>query len=308
VRLRLTDATYVVLADPARGIELLSAQDAFLAAMTPLDRTIRLGGAQPADEAALVALIASQVRAFGPDEVEILRAVLTEVARELVVLRLALPWPRTIEVVRTTGREEIDAALGIAYTRGNTIVFNGASLTNDPASLVRHELFHVLTRNAPALRDALYAVIGYRPVDPITLPPELEARRLTNPDAPIARHVIRVHVADEYLEVANFLLASRPYTGGHLFEYLEPSLVAVDTAGAARVLAIDEVEGYFEQVGRNTEYVIQPEEILADNFALLLRGDRDVPTPRVLTDMLAVLRDPPPESLSEEAAPPSSAE
>jgi hypothetical protein len=32
------------------------------------------------------------------------------------------------------------------------------------------------------------------------------------------------------------------------------------------------VEDFLEQVGRNTRYVIHPEEILAENFALLITG------------------------------------
>jgi hypothetical protein len=45
----------------------------------------------------------------------------------------------------------------------------------------------------------------------------------------------------------------------------------------------------YEQVGRNTQYIIHPEEIMADNFAELVMQDRSVPTPEILQKMLAVL-------------------
>jgi hypothetical protein len=44
-----------------------------------------------------------------------------------------------------------------------------------------------------------------------------------------------------------------------------------------------------EQVGRNTQYIIHPEEILADNFALLVLGESKIPTPEILQKMREVL-------------------
>jgi hypothetical protein len=295
VHLRL-GGTDVVLVGVDRGIELLSTHDDFLAAMTPLDRQMRLRGGPGTDEDALIASIAREVRDFDAHEVQVLEHVFAGISADLERLGLSLPLPSVIEVVRTTGREEIDAPIALGYTRGQTIVLNGRAIDGDLEELVRHELFHVLTRNAPVLRDALYAVIGYRPVAPIVLPAALEERRLTNPDSPESRHVIRVQVGGADVEVANFLFADRPYRGGHLFDYVVPRLVMIDeqgdvasdASGAPRTFGIDEVDGYFEQVGLNTDYVIQPEEVLADNFALLLLGRR-VRTPAVTEQMLAVL-------------------
>jgi hypothetical protein len=55
------------------------------------------------------------------------------------------------------------------------------------------------------------------------------------------------------------------------------------------LLDVRQVSGFMEQVGENTDYIIHPEEILADNFALLLLKDRAVRTPDVLNKMRAVL-------------------
>ena len=55
------------------------------------------------------------------------------------------------------------------------------------------------------------------------------------------------------------------------------------------LLDLDQVSGFYEQVGRNTDYIIHPEEILADNFKLLLVGKADVSSPDVLRRLRAVL-------------------
>jgi hypothetical protein len=55
------------------------------------------------------------------------------------------------------------------------------------------------------------------------------------------------------------------------------------------LVAAQEVSGFVEQVGQNTDYVIHPEEILADNFALLVIGQQNVPSPEILHKMKAIL-------------------
>ena len=49
------------------------------------------------------------------------------------------------------------------------------------------------------------------------------------------------------------------------------------------------VSGFTEQVGRNTDYIIHPEEILADNFALLVLNEHDVASPEILQKMREAL-------------------
>ncbi len=46
---------------------------------------------------------------------------------------------------------------------------------------------------------------------------------------------------------------------------------------------------YFGAIGLNTRYIIHPEEILADNFVLLVRGERKVRTPRIIEELERVL-------------------
>jgi len=47
----------------------------------------------------------------------------------------------------------------------------------------------------------------------------------------------------------------------------------------------NELRGFIDKVGRNTTYIIHPEEILADNFVLVVNRRTDVPTPRIVREM-----------------------
>jgi hypothetical protein len=54
------------------------------------------------------------------------------------------------------------------------------------------------------------------------------------------------------------------------------------------------MDGLFEQIGRNTQYLWHPEEILADNFAILVLGELSAkplspPSPEVLERLRPIL-------------------
>jgi hypothetical protein len=65
-----------------------------------------------------------------------------------------------------------------------------------------------------------------------------------------------------------------------------PSLLA---DGKSRLLEPSGVADYLDQVGGNTSYIIHPEEILAENFALLVENQSRLVSPRVVEQLQALL-------------------
>jgi hypothetical protein len=59
--------------------------------------------------------------------------------------------------------------------------------------------------------------------------------------------------------------------------------------GEPRLYRVREVSGFFEQIGRNTRYIIHPEEIMADNFSLMLFGGT-LSNPEIVEALRALLR------------------
>jgi hypothetical protein len=222
--------------------------------------------------------------------------------------RKATPWklklPAVVPLVKTTGREEG----GAAYCRGPAIVLPQNLVDGNPDRLARiltHELFHILSSNNPELRDALYATIGFHPTNEIELPEPLRASKISNPDAPVIRHAITVTQDGRPIDLAPVLFSRTPHydprQGGTIFAYLTFRLMQVENVdGRWRPVLVDakpvlldpdNVPGYHERIGRNTRYIIHPEEILADSFVFLLDGRIDVPTPRVVEQMGRVLQE-----------------
>lgn len=285
-------------ANEARG--LLAVRDDYVERMSPFDRAARLKTDREVSEAEYLDFVGKQTLDWPAEERAKIEQAVAAVAPR--VAELGLPLPERIELVRTTGLEEG----GAYYTRGAAIVFPAQRLARDDEAALKkifaHELFHVLTRANLKLRRPLYAVIGYEPCDEIGLPDELEDRKITNPDAPRNDHFIRLKVDGED-RMAVPILYSRtskydPARGGEFFDYLEFRFLPIAKCnfGFYRDGDVDDLlepakaENLFEQIGRNTQYIIHPEEVLADNFALLVLSETEVETPELLRKLEQALR------------------
>jgi hypothetical protein len=219
--------------------------------------------------------------------------------------------PSRWRFVLTDGSEEQAAA----YTRGDTIILpiqKVQNLANSPGSmnrLVAHETCHVYGRLHPKTRSRLLQQLGFRVVAPIRLGAAVEARKLTNPDAPVIDGVIKIEPTPGVeVEAALILYAEparfSPAVGPGVFRYLKFGLVAVADVGDGEyeviggndaipaVYSPDAVQGFFEKVGRNTRYVVSPDEILADNIAMgLAPASGPLPSnPTLPADLLEIIR------------------
>ena len=275
---------------------LIMARDDFVKRLSPFDRAARLKVATPISEEQYLAFVGNNVRDWTDKEVERLAGLIAE----FPPLLRELPFPPTIQLIKTTGAEEGNAA----YTRGTAIFLPVSDLSKSPEELKKllcHELFHILSRGNPELREKLYGVIGFTQCDEVELPPKLASRKITNPDAPRNDHLIRLKLDGESCFAVPILFSSTETydvkRGGEFFAYLTfQFLVMEQTAtprhfkvaqqnGSPRLAGVKAVSGFFEQVGRNTNYIIHPEEILADNFALLVLGEGKIASPEILEKM-----------------------
>lgn len=289
-----------VFASPEQGRALLTVRDAYVQRLSPFDRQARLQRRTPVDKAAYLEFVSGEVRAWDSPAQERVSAALRSLSRSLSMV--SLPMLSEIQLVSTTGREES----GAAYTRGTAIVLPNSRINvsnEELKTLVAHELFHVISRNDTELRDQLYEVIGFEPSNEIHLPPALARRRITNPDAPVIEHVLKLKLADaSTVTVAPVLFAKSAYNPNihaSMFDYLEFQLMEVEPDEQGEFAAVTRADlpvfhspsepDFIRQIGRNTAYIIHPEEILADNFAMLMTDKTDVPDPWVIEAIRAPL-------------------
>jgi len=289
----------ISFASADEGRAVLTARDDFVTRLSPFDRAARLKTNRDVSEQEYLAFVSKNVLEWEADEKAVVQSAWAALTPRLS--QFSLPLPKTILFIKTTGAEEGDAE----YTRANAIILPQSALAashraNLPGTIA-HELFHVLSRNAPDLRDRLYAVIGFQPCGEIPFPPELASRKITNPDAPKNDHCIRLQQGQSQIWAIPILFSTSdrydPAKGGEFFAYLAFRLLVVQKTGAQAtydpskitLLDVNQVQGFYEQVGRNTEYIIHPEEILADNFSFMMIGKPNLPSPQIQQKLAATL-------------------
>ena len=276
-----------VFATPEQGAEILRTRDDYIRSLSPFDRAAKMKTDQTVSEDAFVAFSSSNTVAWADADKAKLQPLLDDI--RVRIDALPLQWPQQILFVKTTGQEEGNAA----YTRANAIFLPPSQLGIDSDRLrvlIAHELFHVLSRQNPALRNELYAAIGYHPCGPVVLPPKFAALRISNPDAPVSEHCIRVRLDGANVLVTPVLLSRAEKfdvaKGGTFFNYVEVKFLRMDssppTDANVRLADVKELEGFAEQIGRNTGYIIHPEETVADNFAIMLLGRPNIPSPEIV--------------------------
>ena len=298
--------TQVVLATVEEGRAALSKRDVYLNRLSKLDLAVRLRSSKDLTVDDYVAVVRNSVLAWSDEEQARISKILIGMQERSKKYAQALP--KRVLLIKTSGDEES----GAAYTREDAVVLPQGRLKSDDAAvekLIWHELFHVLSRHNPALRDRLYAVIGFEHFPELALPADVAARKLTNPDAPYHEHAIRLKVDGEPVWCVPVLLSTRGQAeagdGAPFFQHLELRLLLVErdaasaalrpltnAAGESRLVALSAAPDFFEKIGRNTTYIIHAEEIVADNFALLAIDAREVKSPELLDKMKAVLAAP----------------
>jgi hypothetical protein len=282
--------------DEARA--LLGAEDDFTRALGPFDRGFRLRTTEPVDDATYRRHAAQAALAWRDDE----KAALTASVRalDLAMRGLALALPEPVILIVTDGSEEF----GAAYTRQHAIVLprNDRQRTDENRlALLAHELFHVASRHgAGAFRDEVYALLGFTPITARPLPRELVERRLTNPDAHTVSHAITLETPLGPRAVVPVLTSRlalhEAFEAPHFMDILDLRLVVpdgesgwlTDDAGHVLSFSVDDTD-FTARLRHNTDYVIHPEEVLADNFAMLALGRAASPARDALPGLMKEL-------------------
>jgi hypothetical protein len=289
----LREGCAVRFASVDEGAEILGRKDEFFQRLSAFDRAARMKTDRSISEVEFLKFVNGNVLTWNKSEKAKIEEAIASIRPALDALPLSLP--KIVNLVKTSGAEEGHAF----YTRDTAIVMPEKETDEADSGLLKrtiaHELFHILSRANPTLREKLYELIGFTKCGEVEFPSDLKSRKITNPDAPRNDHSIKIRVGGEEGPAVPILFSNAAKydvnRGGEFFNYLQLSFLQVPSISSAQpvLAAPEQVSGFFEQVGRNTNYLIHPEEILADNFALLILGEHNVPSPEILEKMRRIL-------------------
>ncbi len=184
----------------------------------------------------------------------------------------------------------------VFFTREQTIFIPKSAVLSLPRWILKeilvHEIAHIFTRYNPELKHSLYSIIGFQPLsDSLVIPPQLQKRRLINPDGVSSNYVIKL---SNNISAVPFIVSSPfPPIPDRIsyFQHVSFQLFPVmrnDSLDIAHVeaneMGLSDIDlaatpEFFKQISRNTDYYIHPDEIIAEQIKFLISS---IPNPSYL--------------------------
>ena len=305
--------TVIRLIDGQEAIQEFTKTDDYVKNMSEFDLQSRLKSTKPVTTQQYLDFISQQIVSWEQKYIDAIDEIIIGLnTNSLDILNLCT-FPKEIVIIITNGNDEC----GLPYCRNNNAIIlpvtrlkfyeiNGLFELLDGNSwekTVQHELFHIISRNNIPMRNKLYESIGFHLIPDnkyAVLSDKLNDLRITNPDAPLTYHYIKLHTnssQDKELCLAPVLIASEKYDltkHEKFFAYLLTRFAILDenTWTVKDLISYDDMDKteFYKKIGKNTNYILHPEEILADNFVLLLKHESYVASPQILELMKNVLR------------------
>ena len=260
-------------ADKEEGVELLMSNDAYFDGFSKNELEFKMQKKDATIEE-YKEFAKSQVLDFSDDHKALIDEYMSKIEQIIITNGYHLPQHDEIVFVCTTMEEECGVS---AYTHGIQIYLGNKALDRFSSAetvdytldlLLAHELFHCLTRCNPDFRKDMYKIIHFTIQDEdFVLPSAVKEYYITNPDV---EHI------DAY---AQFVIDGKPFDcymalvtknhfekkGDLFFDTATAALVPVD--GSEKYYYPEDAANFDDILGKNTDYTIDPEECMADNFA-----------------------------------------
>ena len=124
-------------------------------------------------------------------------------------------------------------------------------------------------------------------------PDEIRNVIISNPDVEHHNSCASFDINGKATDCAVVFLPEKPFEqpGDSFFDGMKTGLVPVDTLST--LYTAEDAANFWDVFGRNTEYVIDPEETMADNFSYTIVRGTDASlyeTPRIIQEIDSLLK------------------
>ena len=228
------------------------------------------------------AFVVSQILEFTKEEKEIISKQIAEMEKILESQKMSLPFNEEITFIKSTQKEENGS---LAYTLGTQIylgekIFNYIESNNIRQkfivdALLWHELFHCITKANKTFRKDMYKIIHFTVMEKdFKIPDSIYEISISNPDVPHHDSYATFNIDGKNIDCYMVLAASKPFNnpGDNFFNCIQFTIVPIDSQG--EYYFPEDTQNFWEIFGKNTLYVIDPEECLADNFSYALLKEK----------------------------------
>lgn len=289
---------YRRFASADEGKELLLSNDTYYNRLNRNDISYRLqkkGGT--VEELKLFA--ASQIKDFTEEEMTLVNEIVEWFLLMCKENGYNLPPMDEIVFVRSTLYDEFGAS---GYSTSMQIYLGDELFLrlkgNDEQAKIKfkhtliHEMFHCMTRSNPDFRAAMYSIIKFKVEEKeYEFPEEISSCILHNPDVDHMNSHAAFTVNGKKTECAMICMCSPYEKEGEGLSEVMIGFVPVDDL--ATLYSLNDISDFWDVVGKNTDYILDPEEIMANNFAdALVFGidGRSYQNPEMIREVQAYLR------------------
>ena len=195
--------------------------------------------------------------------------------------KMRLPFNEEIIFIKTTQNEENGS---LAYTHGTQIylglkLFTLISNINIRTQFIFekvlwHELFHCITRANKQFRKDMYKIINFSINEKdFQIPKSIFDISISNPDVEHHDSYATFKIKGQNINCYMVLTASKPFEkpGDSFFKCIQRAIVPIDSKG--EFYLPEDADNFWDLFGKNTDYVIDPEECLADNFSYAILNE-----------------------------------
>lgn len=278
---------------------LITDIDNFTNKLNSFDINLRLGK-EDGRKSELLRLAMNETLNWSEEEKKKITATFKSLQSKIDKQKLKIKYPQEVILVKTSMKEEMNVA---AYTRKNWIAL-GEEYINEATNeeleyLLAHEIFHLLTRSNKEFKKSVYSVIGFNVTErELFFPIDIIEKRISNPDIELYDSYAEFTINGNKQKCSMIIYSKIPFSPEKsLSDYLSvgliplnDNLIPVQNDGKTVIYDIEQAEDFYEKIGKNTQYIINPEEILADNFAYLLIQKKDLPNPEIQTKIAELLK------------------
>jgi hypothetical protein len=289
-----------IMADSAMAAKVVTSNDEYTKYLSAYDLSI--AKTNNTDTLTFLKHLAKNVKSWTDEEKQRFKSFSQNAEPLLSALKVNLP--DKIILIKTTSFEY--GGITAAYTRQNAIMITEKFLAAGDSMLYEvflHEIFHVYSRKNPEKRRALYNIIGFYEAGDVSLPQDLYDRRISNPDAPALNTYIDLSIDSVTATYTPISYAREskydPSKPGGIFQSFAFGLLKVQgnanlyvpvyEKGIPVFINPGKVDAFWKKIGRNTTYIIHPEEIMASNFVYLIVDRQNLPNPEIIEAMRKVI-------------------
>lgn len=223
----------------------------------------------------------SQMLEFTTKEKELISKQIADMEKTLENQKMNLPFYEEIIFIKSTQKEENGS---LAYTH-STQIYLGEKLFDyfDDKNIrkrfffetvIWHELFHCITRTNKTFRKDMYKIINFTVMEKdFIIPKSIYDISISNPDVEHHDSYATFNINGKNIDCYMVLTASKPFNkpGDCFFNCMQSSIVPIDSKG--EYYLPEDAKNFWEIFGKNTPYVIDPEECLADNFSYAILNE-----------------------------------